>query len=60
MALPPIELVLDAVDFRDLATLAPSDSYLLPCRGSGGSIDGADVAYLDEHPERRDMDLARV
>jgi hypothetical protein len=51
--LPPIELVLDAVDFRELATLAPSDSYLLPCRGSGGSIEGADVAYLDEHPQRR-------
>jgi hypothetical protein len=55
--LPPMELVLDAVDFRDLATLEPSDSYLLPCRGSGGSIDGAEVAYLDERPERRDWTL---
>jgi hypothetical protein len=56
-ALPPIELVLDAVDFRELATLAPSGSYLLPCRGSGGSIEGADVAYLDERPERREWTL---
>lgn len=56
-ALPPIELVLDAVDFRELAIRAPSDSYLLPCRGSGVPIEGADVAYLDERPERSDWTL---
>jgi hypothetical protein len=55
--LPPIELVLDAVDLHDLAANAPAERYLLPCRGSGGSIDGAEVAYLDEHPERRDWTL---
>jgi hypothetical protein len=50
--LPPIELVLDAVDIRDLAAANPADSYLLPCRGSGIDL-GAEVAFLDTRPAVR-------
>lgn len=52
--LPPIELVLDAVDIRELAAANPSPQYLLPCRGAGVDI-GGDVSFLDTRPsERRD------
>lgn len=50
--LPPIELVLDAVDVHDLAAANPASSYLLPCRGSGTEL-GAPVAYLDTRPAER-------
>ena len=33
--LPPVSLVLDAVDVRDLMAANPARHYLLPCRGSG-------------------------
>lgn len=47
--LPPIELVLDAVDIRDLAAQHPAEHYLLPCRGSGVDLPG-DVSFLDTRP----------
>jgi hypothetical protein len=47
--LPPVELVLDAVDLRDLAAAHPAPHYLLPCRGSGLRA-GPDVSFLDCHP----------
>jgi hypothetical protein len=50
--LPPIELVLDAVDIGQLASANPSARYLLPCRGSGVDLDG-DVAFLDTRPADR-------
>lgn len=50
--LPPIELVLDAVDIRDLARENPSDRYLLPCRGAGVDVAGA-VDFLDTRPDSR-------
>jgi hypothetical protein len=50
--LPPIELVLDAVDIRELAAANPSAHYLLPCRGSGVEL-GGDVAFLDTRPDER-------
>lgn len=50
--LPPIELVVDAVTFGDLAAARPSSSYLLPCRGSGADLP-AEVHFLDTHPEPR-------
>ncbi|HZD01630.1 MAG TPA: hypothetical protein VFA46_15990 [Actinomycetes bacterium] len=50
--LPPIELVLDAVDIRELAAANPASSYLLPCRGSGIDL-GAPVAFLDTRPAVR-------
>jgi hypothetical protein len=51
--LPPIELVLDAVDIRDLAGGHPAERYLLPCRGSGVELPAA-VSFLDTRPEHRD------
>jgi len=47
--LPPIELVLDAVDIRELADAHPSQHYLLPCRGSGVDLPG-EVSFLDTRP----------
>jgi hypothetical protein len=51
--LPPVELVLDAVDVRALARATPAAAYLLPCRGSGIDL-GAPVAFLDTRPAERD------
>ena len=55
--LPPIELVLDAVDIREMAEANPADGYLLPCRGSGVDLPG-DVTFLDTRPpDRQDWTL---
>ncbi|HEY2207576.1 MAG TPA: hypothetical protein VGH99_24250 [Pseudonocardia sp.] len=51
-SLPPIELVGDLTELVELAARRPARHYLLPCRGSGGEVPGAEVSYLDEHPER--------
>jgi hypothetical protein len=51
--LPPVELVLDAVDIRELAEANPAPRYLLPCRGAGVDLD-APLAYLDTRPTTRD------
>jgi hypothetical protein len=50
--LPPMELVPEVVEFDQLARGRTTSSYLLPCRGSGVSIAGATVKYLDERPAR--------
>lgn len=55
--LAPVEIVADLTRLGDLAAQAPSEHYLLPCRGSGGEVPGARVSYLDEHPERADWTL---
>ncbi len=55
--LPPIELVGSLTDLAALAATCPARHYLLPCRGSGGSIPGAEVSYLDEHPSYADWTL---
>ncbi|MDQ3577649.1 MAG: hypothetical protein M3443_08630 [Actinomycetota bacterium] len=47
--LPPLELVLDAVDIRQLAGSHPAQHYLLPCRGSGVDLPG-EVSFLDTRP----------
>jgi hypothetical protein len=47
--LPPIELVLDAVDIRVIAADNPAPQYLLPCRGSGVDLP-APVEFLDTRP----------
>ena len=47
--LPPVDLVLNEVAFGDLAATAPSESYLLPCRGAGTEL-AADTSYLDTRP----------
>lgn len=52
--LPPIELVLEAVDIPELAAAHPAPGYLMPCRGAGADV-GAPVSYLDTRPaDRRD------
>jgi hypothetical protein len=56
--LPPIELVADVVDLVDLAVANPSDRYLVPCRGSGFSLEGpSTIAFLDERPPHDDWTL---
>jgi hypothetical protein len=51
--LPPVELVLDAVDIREIAAGNVADHYLLPCRGSGVDLPG-DVSFLDTRPAVRE------
>ena len=50
--LPPIDLVLDAVTFSDLAERMPADSYLVPCRGAGLELP-SDLSFLDTRPATR-------
>lgn len=50
--LPPIDLILDAVDIRQLAAANPAPHYLLPCRGSGVDL-GGEVTFLDTRPAER-------
>jgi hypothetical protein len=49
--LPPVQLIPDVVDLGSFASEIPSDSYLLPCQGSGVEIAGARVSYLDQRPD---------
>jgi hypothetical protein len=48
--LPPVELVPELVDLRDLAARRPASRYLFPCRAGQGAAQDveADVSYLDE------------
>jgi hypothetical protein len=55
--LPPIQLVADLVDLAELAQPGPAARYLLPCRGSGFQLDGAELEFLDERPARREWTL---
>jgi hypothetical protein len=55
--LPPIELVAALVDLSDLARERPAARYLLPCRGAGVALDGAELRFLDERPARQDWVL---
>ncbi len=48
--LPPLELVPEVVDLTEVASAHPAAHYLLPCRGSGVTVTGAKVSYLDERP----------
>ncbi|MGH3520260.1 MAG: DUF7714 family protein [Haloechinothrix sp.] len=50
--LPPIELVPDLVDIRELAADHPAKAYLLPCRGAGVDLAG-EIAFLDTRPAQR-------
>ncbi|MGQ0846658.1 MAG: DUF7714 family protein [Sporichthyaceae bacterium] len=51
--LPPIELILDAVQVSDLVDANPAHTYLLPCRGSGSAPAGATGEVLDTRPADR-------
>jgi len=56
--LPPVELIPELVDLRDLAGRLPADRYLFPCRAGQGSHDpDTPVSYLDEIPEREPWTL---
>ncbi len=56
--LPPVELVPDLVDLRELAVGRPASRYLFPCRAGQGAQDlPADVRYLDEIPDREPWTL---
>jgi hypothetical protein len=50
--LPPVTLVPDTVDVREIMADHPAPHYLLPCRGSGVASDG-EVSFLDCHPAPR-------
>lgn len=54
--LPPVDLVLDAVDLADLAAASPAERYLVPCRGSGVDV-GAETSYLDTRPARQEWTM---
>jgi hypothetical protein len=52
--LPPIDLLLDAVDIGTLASKHPAQQYLLQCRGSDIDL-GVPTVFLDTHPpEQKD------
>ena len=51
--LPPVDLILDAVDVGELVAANPAPHYLLPCRGSG-MAGGQEVSFLDTHPPYHD------
>jgi hypothetical protein len=48
--LPPVRLLLDAVDLGHLMRSNPARHYLLPCRGSGAGAGAGEVSFLDCHP----------
>ena len=50
--IPPLDLILEAVDIRGLAAAHPAERYLLPCRGSGVDLT-APVHFLDTRPAER-------
>jgi hypothetical protein len=71
--LPPVELVPELVDLRDLAARRPASRYLFPCRAGHGAEDlqalltpggttppsppEVQVSYLDEIPAREPWTL---
>jgi hypothetical protein len=56
--LPPVELVPELVDLRDLAGRLPAERYLFPCRaGQAGHDQETPVSYLDEVPDREPWTL---
>lgn len=51
--LPPVELVPENFELRDLAGQAPdAEAFLIPCRASGLDFD-VPTYFLDERPQRR-------
>jgi hypothetical protein len=55
--LPPIEVVPELFDLRQLAAQRPAQHYLFPCRGGGAAVEGAQISYLDQRPPRADWCL---
>jgi hypothetical protein len=56
-ALPPVDVVPELIDIRELAAERSAEHYLFPCRGGGAAFDGVRVSYLDERPPRADWCL---
>ena len=54
--LPPIVLTAETIDSRELLTAESDDAtdVLLPCQATGVDFGDAEVAFLDQRPERRD------
>ena len=69
--LPPVELIPDLIDLRELASTRSASRYLFPCRAGqasmlerpglpereGAAASAARVSYLDEIPERKPWTL---
>jgi hypothetical protein len=55
--LPATECVPQIVDLEETAAAEPAEHYLLPCRGGGMSVPGAEISYLDEVPPQADWVL---
>jgi hypothetical protein len=55
--LPATECVPQVVDLEEIAAAEPAEHYLLPCRGGGMSVPGAEISYLDEVPPQADWVL---
>ena len=55
--LPGVLPIPHVVALSDLLPGEPGGHYLLPCRGGGMDVPGADVSYLDEVPPRADWTL---
>ena len=51
--LPPIRLVLERIDLRELCATAHPPAFLAPCRSGGLDDLGAPVYFLDERPAAR-------
>lgn len=53
----PVIVIPQVVDLEDLARSVPAEHYLLPCRGGGIDIPGAESSFLDEVPPEADWVL---
>ena len=52
--LPPVRLVLERIDLRELCASVTPAAYLVPCRSGGLDDLGAPVFFLDERPPQRE------
>jgi hypothetical protein len=55
--LPPLTAIPAVIALTELVSQTPSGHYLLPCRGGGMQVPGAQVSYLDEVPPQADWTL---
>lgn len=55
--LPGVAVLPHVVELPDLLPGEPEGHYLLPCRGGGMDVPGAEVSYLDEVPPRAEWTL---
>ncbi len=52
--IPATDCVPQVVDLEEVAAEHPAGHYLLPCRGGGMTVPGAEISYLDEVPPGAD------